>query len=98
MEKKGTKAKDRTILQVKGREVLKALIKNRDSNTSLKTAITKLNKMFKDVGKDKPENTVAEMLEFVKNKCGATNLPLGYYGLVDELWRETPMSAIVVLQ
>ena len=34
------------------------------------------------------------MLEFVLTKCEAVSLPVGYFGLLDELWRETPICVI----
>ena len=49
VEKMGTEAKDRTVLPSKSREVIKQLLKNRDNPFALKTALTKMKKITKNV-------------------------------------------------
>ena len=41
------------------------------------------------------EVALTKLLEFLLTKCKAVSLPVGYFGLLDELWRETPINAIL---
>ena len=48
----------------------------------------------KNVDDECAEVAVTTLLEFVLTKCKPVSLPVGYFGLLDELLRETPISAI----
>ena len=47
VEKRGTEAKDRTVLPSKSREVIKQLLRNRDNPSALKTALITLKKLLR---------------------------------------------------
>ena len=91
IEKKGVEAKDRTFLLSGTRETLKRLVKNRDTITALKIATSSLKKIVK---KEAYAEYVYQLLDFIKVECQSINLPIGYYGLFDELSRETSITAL----
>ena len=78
--------------------MIKQLLKNRDNPFALKTALTKMKKITKNVADECAEVALTIFLEFLLTKCKAVSLPVGYFGLPDELWRETTINAIFHLK
>ena len=92
--KKGVESKDRTFLGKKERDSLKILLSKRDKATPLKSLCTS----WKKKAKNDNTNLILDIFIHLKDNCDATSIPAGYYFLLDELSRETPISALLPSQ
>ena len=94
IERKGVEAKDRTFLNDrKQRTVISQLLENRDDQSSLKTALKKLNTKGKNaVPRDDRLEAVHEVIKYCD--AVATRVPCGIRELLYETALETPISAL----